>query len=124
MSVNSMRGWSAKIIPQLSQDIRNELPEVKGFSERNIGRMIAFYRKYPDLKTILPQAMSKLPSDTPSENLPQPVAQLPARNFQQLIANIPWGHQILLIEKIKDLPVRLWYMSQSLEQGWRGWNEV
>jgi len=86
--------------------------------------MIAFYREYPDLKTILPQAMSKLPSDTPSENLPQPVAQLPARNFQQLIANIPWGHQILLIEKIKDLPVRLWYMSQGLEQGWRGWNEV
>lgn len=40
-------GWGASVIPRLSRDLRNELPEVKGFSERNIGRMIAFYRAYP-----------------------------------------------------------------------------
>ena len=39
-------GWGARVIPRLARDIRNELPEVKGFSERNIGRMIAFFRNY------------------------------------------------------------------------------
>lgn len=40
-------GWGAAVIPRLSRDIHNELPEVKGFSERNIKRMLAFYREYP-----------------------------------------------------------------------------
>jgi hypothetical protein len=86
-------GWGAKVIPNLSRDIRNELPEIKGFSEQNIGRMIAFYREYPDLKVILPQAVAKLQSTTPSTNLPQPVAQPTAgktrENLHHLIAKIP-----------------------------------
>jgi predicted nuclease of restriction endonuclease-like (RecB) superfamily len=118
----NLEGWGAGVIPRLSRDIRNELPEVKGFSERNIGRMIAFYRQYPDLKVILPQPVAKSASDIPSTDLPQPVAQFPARerseNLHQLVAKIPWGHHILLMEKIKDLPVRLWYMHQTIEQGW------
>jgi hypothetical protein len=39
-------GWGAHIIPRLAKDIRNDLPDVKGFSERNIDRMLAFYREY------------------------------------------------------------------------------
>src|SRR3990170_8159537 len=46
-------GWGAGVIPRLAKDIRNELPEVKGFSERNIGRMIAFYRDYANCPPIL-----------------------------------------------------------------------
>ncbi len=53
-------GWGAAVIPNLSKDIRNELPEVKGFSERNIGRMIAFFREYPCLDQFLPQPLAKL----------------------------------------------------------------
>lgn len=41
-------GWGAAVIPRLSRDIRNDLPEEKGFSERNIKRMLRFYREYPD----------------------------------------------------------------------------
>ena len=117
-------GWGAKIIPQLSQDIRNELPEIKGFSERNLKRMIAFYREYSSLSTDVPQAAAQLPSggNEHTEKVPQPVAQLTphnlSANLQQLVAKIPWGHHILLIEKIKDLPARLWYMHQTIEQGW------
>ena len=92
-------GWGAAVIPKLSKDIHNELPELKGFSERNIGRMIAFFREYPDFSTILPQAVAKLPDQT-------------------MLADIPWGHHILLIEKIKDLPVRFWYMEQIAKNGW------
>jgi DUF1016 N-terminal domain len=51
-------GWGAGVIPRLSKDIRNVLPELKGFSERNIGRMIAFYRDYAINPEILPQPVS------------------------------------------------------------------
>lgn len=117
-------GWGAKIIPKLSRDIRNELTEVKGFSERNLKRMIAFYREYPSLSSDVPQAVAQLPSDENehSEKVPQPVALLATHNhpgnLQQLVTKIPWGHHILLMEKIKSLPVRLWYMYQTIEQGW------
>ena len=117
-------GWGAKVIPKLSRDIRNELPEIKGFSERNLKRMIAFYREYPWLSTNVPQAVAQLPTgkNEQIEKVPRAVAQLPDSktngNLQQLVAKIPWGHHILLMEKVKDLPVRLWYMRQTTEQGW------
>ena len=56
-----MEGWGAGIIPRLARDIRNELPEVKGFSERNIGYMIRFFREYGE-PPILQQAVAKLPA--------------------------------------------------------------
>jgi predicted nuclease of restriction endonuclease-like (RecB) superfamily len=37
---------------------------------------------------------------------------------QQLVAQLPWGHNILLLEKVKDLSTRLWYMQKTIEQGW------
>ncbi len=52
-------GWGAAVIPRLSKDIHNELPEIKGFSERNIGYMIRFAREYGT--SILQQAVAKLP---------------------------------------------------------------
>ncbi|NTU42312.1 MAG: DUF1016 domain-containing protein [Nitrospirales bacterium] len=100
------KGWGSGVIPRLSKDIQNELPEIKGFSERNIGRMIAFYREYASCSGILPQPVAKLSTnDSPSI-------------VKQLLAQIPWGHNILLMERVKDLPTRLWYMQQTIEQGW------
>ncbi|MCK5242837.1 DUF1016 family protein [bacterium] len=110
------KGWGAAVIPRLALDIRNELPEVKGFSERNIGRMIAFYRTYPNIGEILPQAVAKIKV---SEKVAQPVALVNGREIlQQLVAKIPWGHNILLMEKVKDIENRAWYMQQIIEQGW------
>lgn len=111
-------GWGAAVIPRLSRDLNNEMPEVKGFSERNIGRMIAFCREYAQTE-ILPQAVAKI---DPAGKVPQPVAKTSANEFsvilQQLVAKLPWGHNLLLMEKVKDLPTRLWYMRQTIEQGW------
>jgi len=73
-------GWVAAVIPRHSKDIHNELPEIKGFSERNIGRVIAFYREYPASQTILPQAVAKLPE-------------------QVLLAGILWDHNRILCER-------------------------
>lgn len=64
-------GWGSGVIPRLAAELKNEMPELKGFSERNIGRMIAFHREYPEPTAILPQAVAKLRPDT------SPVSQLP-----------------------------------------------
>jgi len=73
----SEKGWGKSVIPRLSKDIRNELPEIKGVSERNLGRMVAFYREYREL-IILPQPVAKLPASDMGESIivPQAVAQL------------------------------------------------
>ena len=74
------KGWGGGVIPRLARDLRNELPAVKGFSERNIKLMTQFYRQYPSLGII----------------------------GQPLVAQLPWAHNVLLMQKIKDLPTRLW----------------
>jgi len=115
-------GWGKNVIPRLSKDIRNELPEIKGFSERNLGRMVAFYREYREL-IILPQPVAKLSAPDMSESIivPQPVAQLDTQNHRDLhglILRLPWSHNFILIEKVKDLKARRWYMEQALSGGW------
>lgn len=56
------QGWGAAVIPRLARDLHNELPEEKGFSERNIKRMLAFYREYPDLEFV-PQLVAQTDAD-------------------------------------------------------------
>ena len=51
-------GWGKSVIPRLSTDLKNDFPEQKGFSERNIGYMIAFYREYPILQQTVAKASS------------------------------------------------------------------
>ena len=57
-------GWGAAIIPRLAKDIKNDMPEIKGFSERNLKRMIRFYREYPFLSEFVPQAVAQLETAT------------------------------------------------------------
>ncbi|HQQ70475.1 MAG TPA: DUF1016 N-terminal domain-containing protein [Alicycliphilus sp.] len=90
-------GWGAGVIPRLARDLHNELPEEKGFSERNIKRMLAFYREYAQL-----------------EFVPQAVAPFTV----ELILALPWGHHAELIAKVKDPATRHWYMQAALEHGW------
>lgn len=86
-------GWSAKVIPRLAADLQQEFTDLKGFSERNLGYMLRFALEYPE-NSILQQAVAKL----------------------------PWGHNILLMEKVKDKNIRLWYMQQAITKGWsRDW---
>jgi len=89
-----MNGWGSKIIEKLSQDVQNEFPGIEGFSHRNISRMLAFFLAY----SILPQAVAKL------DTCP--------------IFNVPWGHNAVLLEKLKDIQQRLWYAQKAIECGW------
>ena len=63
-------GWGKGVIPRLAIDLKNELSEVKGFSERNILRMLTFYKEYPEI-SISPLPVSEL------ENKDTSIVQLP-----------------------------------------------
>jgi predicted nuclease of restriction endonuclease-like (RecB) superfamily len=114
-------GWGTGVIPRLATDLKNELPEQKGFSERNIGRMIAFYREYPLLPRpvaeIGAQTAPQLQSSQSQETviLPRPVAKLAT---SEIMFQLTWAHHITMMEKCKDLSTRLWYARQVIEQGW------
>jgi len=111
-------GWSAKVIPRLAADLKHEFADLKGFSERNLGYMLRFALEYPEI-SILQQPVAKfqMPENEVNIILQQDIANLP-----RLVANLPWGHNILLMEKVKDTKARLWYAHQTIEKGWsRDW---
>lgn len=120
--------WGAGIVPRLATDLKNELPELKGFSERNIDRMIAFFREYPYLFEISPLPVAKTnrnPKIAEARALtisPLPVAKLPDPDLlpivQRVVAQLPWAHNIVLMQMVKDLPTRLWYGQQAISNGW------
>ena len=124
-------GWGAAVLPRLAIDLRNELPEVKGFSVRNLMLMTQFAREYPGFYTIAQPPVAQLEDRTQdgsskssrSSKGQPPVAQLPAETteaaiWQRAVAQLPWAHNIILIQKVKDLPTRLWYAQAAFENGW------
>lgn len=121
-SRQEIEAWGSSVIPRLSRDLRNDLPGIKGFSKRNLGRMIRFYREYPTLMPNVPKEAALLSLDDRDPILPQPVAKLaPAAEPERLaeaVLALPWGHNFVLIERVKDLRARHWYMQQTLDQGW------
>ena len=102
-------GWGAGVIPRLARELKNELSEVKGFSERNLDRTIAFHRAYPDPGDFSPPLVAKL---LPPAKVPQPGAKSKVTRAPQqtadlapgsLLWSVPWAHHVLLMEKVKDL---------------------
>jgi len=96
------KGWGSGVIERLSRDVRQEFPDIQGFSPRNIWRMRAFYLAYTEEVRILPQ----------------PAAEFDGENLPPIAAEMPWMHNAVLIEKVKDLSARVWYMRQAIEHGW------
>lgn len=81
--------WGAKIIEKLANDLRSEFPDMKGLSMRNIKYMRQFAEMYPDIQF-----------------------------GQQLVAQIPWGHHVLIMDKAKTVDEALFYISKTIENGW------
>lgn len=95
-------GWGNNALEQLSRDLKNDYPKIKGFSARNCRCMIQFYREYNQELTIWQPAVAKLGMS----NITLPVKQL------------SWSHNIALVQRVKDLKARYWYMVQCIKQGW------
>lgn len=119
-----LEGWGKGVIPRLAQDLQNELPEEKGFSARNLRLMIQFYGEYSSLFPIWQPPVAKLTDSGPSAEIrTRTVAELNSQKtdtqiVQQAVAQLPWAHNVILIQKLKDLPTRLWYMQQTIQNGW------
>jgi len=132
-------GWGAKIIQLLSQDLKKEFPDIKGFSERNLKYMLNFSRTY-NLKVLqmmieiesslknnvqfVQQAVAQLQNIDNQEYIfmQQAVAQIKEQDAEQLflksiISKIQWSHHIILINKEPVLEKRFWYMLNTFEHG-------
>jgi predicted nuclease of restriction endonuclease-like (RecB) superfamily len=83
------QGWGAKVISKLAKDLQKAFPEMKGFSRTNLLYMRAFAEAYPDEQIV-----------------------------QQAAGQIPWFHNCMLLDKVKDAEERLWYIQQTIQHGW------
>jgi len=95
-------GWGKSVVERLARDIQKEFPGIVGFSPQNIWYMRAFHLAWTE--DVL--------------NLQQPVGDLDGKNLPQAVGEIPWGHNLQLLAKIKDPMERLWYARMTLEHGW------
>lgn len=119
-------GWGKSVVERLAGDIQKSFPGIGGFSPLNVWRMRAFYLAYHEL----PVNLSQLATESGKENLPQAasetgnpilsqaVTELPGARPPHAVAEIPWGHNLVLLFKIKDPAERLWYAAKTLEHGW------
>jgi predicted nuclease of restriction endonuclease-like (RecB) superfamily len=100
-------GWGTKVIERLAKDLRTEFPDMKGFSVRNIKYMRAFADAWPEAK-FMQQAAAQL----------QNLDIHDSEKVQHLVAQIPWGHHQLLLDKVKTVSERNFYLIQTIENGW------
>jgi predicted nuclease of restriction endonuclease-like (RecB) superfamily len=81
-------GWGAKTLEKLARDIKEEFPSLSGFSMRNLKYMRQFAESFPE------------------------------DNWAAAAAQIPWGHNMIILDKIEKQDQRLWYIQQTIENGW------
>lgn len=89
LAAQDAQGWGSQVIERLSKDLSTAFPEMKGFSPRNLTYMRAFADAWRDESIV-----------------------------QQVVAEIPWGHNLRLIEGISDPLTREWYARQTIVNGW------
>ena len=103
-------GWGNRTLARLSADLKNEYPKEKGFSERNFQFMIQFYQEYNQELTMVKVDESLIAKLA--------VSQLPGFNFTLPIRHIHWTHNVILMQRVKDIKARYWYMIQCLTSHW------
>jgi predicted nuclease of restriction endonuclease-like (RecB) superfamily len=87
-------GWGTKTIETLARDIKIAFPYLEGYSRSNLYRMIAFYEAYQNCRAA-------------------------ARQIEECpIFHIPWWHNVVILQKVKDPEQRLWYAQKAIENGW------
>ncbi len=120
-----LHGWGAKVVEVLAQDLQKAFPDTKGFSVRNLKYMRRFVELYsPTLevyslpknkKTSIVQTVSAQLGNSNANLIVQTVS---AQLGNSSLFNISWSHHVLLMDKASDTEERLWYIKQSIENGW------
>lgn len=87
--INAHKTWGNKFIHNLAADIHLSFPGATGYSERNLKYMAKFAAEYPNLEFV-----------------------------QTVSAQIPWSHNIAILEKVKEPEQREWYIQKTAENGW------
>lgn len=87
--INTHKAWGNKFIDNLAADIRTAFPGMTGFSVRNLKYMAKFAADNPDVQFV-----------------------------QTVSAQIPWSHNVALLDKVKDSDIRKWYIHKVIEHGW------
>jgi len=82
-------GWGKSIVEQLSKDLQATYPGKSGYSARNLWDMRRFYETYKNFS-----------------------------NLRQLVAEIPWGHHLLIMQKIKSIEEKEYYLKASSQFRW------
>jgi predicted nuclease of restriction endonuclease-like (RecB) superfamily len=85
----SAEGWGTKVIDRLAADLKERFPDAKGFSSRNLKYMRSFAAAWPGDSIV-----------------------------QQPVALLPWGRNIVLLDKLEDPDARRWYALEALSEGW------
>ena len=118
------QGWGKSVVDRLAADLRKEFPHISGFSARNLWNMRRLVEAYSNSE-VLAQAMQEIGNLEEDAILRQPVAELEsdrteqaAEFLQQLVAEIPWGHNLLILNKISDFDARLYYLRATAQFGW------
>lgn len=115
-------GWGESVIEQLSGDLRRAFPETKGFSSRNLRNMKRLFSTYANT-VIWQQAVAELPAiGLPAPNRQQAVAKLEeietTDKLRQLVVEVPWGHNMLILNKLSEPKERLYYLYTTAQSGW------
>ena len=114
--------WGDGWLKELSRELMDEFPDMKGFSYRNLRYIRQWHEFYNQDLTIWQQAVAKLDN----ANGQQAVAQLGEANVQQVVAKInedvffsvPWGHHLYIISQCKDVDRAVFYLKKTVENGW------
>ena len=96
------KGYGGKVVEQLSVDLKVEFPDTDGFSPRSLWDMKRFYEFYTESDQILPR----------------PVAVSDNNILPQVVAVLPWGHNRLILSKIKDRQEAIYYAEAAVKMGW------
>lgn len=99
-------GWGDAVVERLADDLRQAFPDLEGFSPRNIWRMRAFFIAWSGTSGKLTQPVSGKAAIRLTMNLPQAVSE------------IPWGHNIILLQQLDNAEERLWYAERARDEGW------
>lgn len=93
-------GWGDAVVETLSADLKKRFPDSISFSVRNLWLMRQLFTEYREL----------------TKKLKQPASEL--AKLKQLVSEIPWGQNILIIQKITTLDQRRYYLQATCEMGW------